>query len=123
MNIYALTDAQGNALSAVEINDMLKNLGISAGAIEQGEAAIEQEAQQDGIKDLEKSLQDMVAAKDPKVKGSGDKVKGDFEQKLESLGIPKEIIQQGKEAVEAYAAQNNITLPKPPSGAELNLLS
>lgn len=123
MNIYALTDAQGNALSTLDINDMLKDLGISEEAINKGEDAIEQEAKQDGIKDIEKSLKDMVAAKDPTVKGAGDKVKVDFDQELETLGIPKEVVQQGKEAVEAFAAQNNITLPKPPSGTGLNLLS
>lgn len=123
MNIYALTDAQGNTLSTFEINDMLKDLGISADAINKGEDAIEQEAKQDGINNLEKSLQDMVASKDTTVKGAGDKVKTDFEQELEALGVPKEVVAKGKEAVEAYAAQNNITLPKPPSGAGLNLLS
>lgn len=123
MNIYALTDAQGNSLSIVDINDMLKDLGISEDAIKKGEAAIEQEAQQDGIKDIEQSLKDMVAAKDATIKGSGDNAKEDFEFKLEAFGVPKEVVMQGKEAVESYAAQHNITLPKAPSGTELNLLS
>lgn len=123
MNIYGITDAQGQVLSILDINEMLKDLGISEDAINKGTDAIEQEAQADGIKDLEKSLKDMVAAKDPTVKGSGDKIKGDFEKELEALGVPKEVVQQGKEAVEAYAAQNNIKLPKPPSGIELNLMS
>lgn len=123
MNVYAITDTQGNALSALDINDMLKDLGISEEAINKGEDAIEQEAKQDGIKDLEKSLKSMVADKDPTVKGAGDKAKNDFDQELETLGVPKEVVQQGKKAVEAYAAKNGIKLPKPPSGTEFNLLS
>lgn len=61
---------------------------------------------------------------DPKeLNGSDSKIKEEFEAKLEELGIPQETIEQGKEAVEAYAAQNNITLPAPPSGAKLNFQS
>lgn len=37
-----------------------------------------------------------------------------FKAKLESLGIPDDIISQGRDAVQAYAQQNNITLPAPP---------
>jgi hypothetical protein len=45
-----------------------------------------------------------------------------IEQALQSLGIPKNVIEQGPEAVMQYAQQNGIQLPSPP-GQEENQLS
>lgn len=38
----------------------------------------------------------------------------EFLAKLKGAGIPSDVISQGKDAVEAYAKSNNITLPTPP---------
>lgn len=37
-----------------------------------------------------------------------------FLNELKQLGIPKEVVSQGREAVMSYAQQNNISLPEPP---------
>ncbi|MFH0702172.1 MAG: hypothetical protein V2B14_01355 [bacterium] len=39
----------------------------------------------------------------------------EFKQKLEALGIPSDVIQQGPQAVKQYADKNGISLPPPPS--------
>ena len=45
----------------------------------------------------------------------------DFENQLLLFGIPKDVIAQGKDAVTAYAAKNNIKLPTPPNnGIQFN---
>lgn len=53
--------------------------------------------------------------------------KANFDAQLEQLGIPADIVAQGKEAVEQYAKENNIQLPPPPeqnqAGQSLNILS
>ncbi len=49
-----------------------------------------------------------------------------FNKQLEQLGIPKEVIDQGQQAIEKYAKENNIQLPNPPDqtrGSKLNLLT
>lgn len=38
----------------------------------------------------------------------------EFMAKLQHAGIPSNIISQGKDSVEKYAAENDITLPQPP---------
>lgn len=43
-------------------------------------------------------------------------VQAQFAQQLIAAGIPAEVVQQGPQAVEAYAQTNNIQLPPPPQG-------
>ena len=55
------------------------------------------------------------------ISGADKKNKEEFDSKLKQLGIPETVIEQGKEAVMSYAAQNNIKLPKPPEkGGQIN---
>lgn len=124
MDIYSVTNASGETLSRSDVDELLKEIGISDEAIQTGtDTAIEADATKQGIKDLDTQLLALAQKGGTEVKGSADTVKKDFETKLESLGIPKEIIEKGKDAVIAYAAQNNIKLPEPPSGATLNFVS
>jgi len=120
MNVYSVTNANGEFLSKFEVEELLKQIGISDDAIETGtEDAIEQDSTTNGI-DLTQ-ITDLALKQGAEVKGSADTVKKDFEAELESLGIPIETIAQGQDAVEAYASQNGITLPPPPSGTQLNI--
>jgi hypothetical protein len=41
-----------------------------------------------------------------------------FAQQLIAAGIPSEVVQQGSQAIAAYAQANNIQLPPPPQGIE-----
>lgn len=121
MDIYGVTNATGHRLSRYEVNDLLEELGISDKAIENGtESAIEADAKKNKI-DLTK-LQLLALKEGAELNGSAATAKEDFEAKLQTLGIPQEIIKQGKEAVESYAMQHNIELPKPPNGNQLNSL-
>lgn len=62
-----------------------------------------------------------------KVQPIGENMAGKgFDSELLALGIPQNIINQGKNAVEEYADKNNITLPTPPEhpkvGGKLNIM-
>jgi hypothetical protein len=49
--------------------------------------------------------------------------KNDFDEKLKSLGIPAQLVDnKDKAGIEAYAKENGIKLPPPPDGARLNLM-
>lgn len=122
MNVYALTDANGDILSKLEINDLLKELGISDKAIEEGtEDAIEKDAKKNDIN--LNQLTDLASKQGNEVNGAAEKAKDDFESELKALGIPLQTIDEGKEAVEAYSQANGIKLPQPPTGAQFNALS
>jgi len=121
MNVYALTDANGEILSKLEIDELLKEIGISDEAIEEGtEDAIEKDAQTNDI-NLNR-LTALASKQGNEVSGAAEKAKDDFESELKSLGIPLQKISEGKEAVEAYAKANGIKLPEPPNGALFNAL-
>ena len=114
MEIYSITSEQGESYTKSEINDMLKEIGISDDAISQGtDDAIEQAAQKLGITDITKQLTE-------KIKGSSGTAKEDYSTQLEAQGVPTDIIKQGQAAVEKYAEENNINLPKS-KGTNLNL--
>jgi|GEM_PF-1368163 len=51
------------------------------------------------------------------VQGNGQK-QNNMESELKKLGVPQEIITQGRDAVKEYCDENNITLPKPPQKPE-----
>lgn len=113
----------GEKMDGFDIEKKLTDLGIPEDIIGQGPDAVKQYADENNI-DLSKiQPPEKHESNDSKVKGSGDSIKQEFEAKLEELGIPKETIEKGKEAVEAYAKENNITLPAPPSGTKLNFKS
>lgn len=122
INSTAVTST-GEKMDRYDIEEKLAKLGVPEDIIEQGPEAVKQYADENSI-DLSKiQPPETQESKDSKLKGSGDTIKQEFEAKLEELGIPKETIEQGKEAVEAYAKANNITLPAPPSGSKLNFKS
>lgn len=122
MNVYAVTDANGDSLSKSEIDNLLKEIGISAEAIEDGSSdAIEQDAEKNDIN--LNQLTSLASKQGTEVNGATEKAKDEFESELKALGIPLQTIDEGKEAVEAYAKTNGITLPQPPSGAQFNALS
>lgn len=122
-NINAITNSEGQQLDKYEINKKLQDLGIPSEVIAKGPDEVKKYAEENNIdlSSLQPPQDDKNAQKG--INGADGKIKEEFEAKLEELGIPKETIEQGKEAVEEYAAQNNITLPAPPSGAKLNLQS
>lgn len=123
-NISAITNSDGQQLDKYDINKKLEDLGIPDEIIDKGPDEVEKYAEENGIdlSSLQPPQDEQKSHKD--VHGANGKIKQEFEAKLEELGIPKETIEQGKEAVEEYAAQNNITLPSPPrSGSKLNLQS
>lgn len=114
----------GEKMNRYEIEEKLANLGIPDDIIDQGPDAVKQYADENNINLSSIQPPEKHDSKpSPEIKGAGDSVKKDFEAKLEALGIPKKTIEKGKEAVETYAKQNNIKLPKPPSGAKLNFNS
>lgn len=100
--------------SKTEIETRLKALGIPADVFAQGPDAVKKYAAEHNI--------DLSSLEPPKkddneglqTKGFDNNKKQEFEAKLEALGIPKETVAKGKEAVETYARENNISLPKPP---------
>lgn len=111
----------GEKMNRYEIEDKLANMGIPEDVIEKGPEAVKQYAGENNI-DLS-SIQSPEKIDSKKVKGAGDSIKKDFEAKLESLGIPKETIAKGKEAIETYANKHNIKLPAPPNGTRMNFHS
>lgn len=123
MSIYAITNAEGQTLDKWDINKKLEDLGIPEDIIQQGEKAIDDYAEDNGIdlSQLQVKLEDKTSK--PSLSGANDKNKEEFEAQLEALGIPKETIEKGKEAVEAYAEQNGIILPQPPNGTQINIKS
>lgn len=122
MDFYGVTNAEGQTLSKIDINEMLQEIGISSEAIEAGtDDAILADAQQHGITNLDEQL--MALAKEGKeVKGSSDTAKQDYETQLKALGIPSDVVTKGQDAIQAFAAQNNIKLP-PASGSQFNIVS
>lgn len=124
MDFYGVTNAEGQTLSRVDINEMLEEIGISSEAIQAGtDDAILADAQQQGITNLDEQL--MTLAKEGggnEVKGSSDTAKQDYETQLKALGIPSDVVTKGQDAIQAYAAQNNIKLPQA-SGSQFNIVS
>jgi len=118
--IYSITNADGEAYSSFDVNEKLETAGIPEDVIKQGSTAIEKYASENKIT-LPKSDEKKSDAPKFNFVGSAGSAKGDFETKLVALGVPQDVVSQGKDAVKAYAAQNNIQLPQPPSGAKLNL--
>lgn len=122
MNIYGVTNAEGQTLSRWDINDILEEMGISEEAIKDGSStAIEKDAAKNKI-DLDQLTYLAKQEGATEVKGADDKNKEAFETELANLGIPAETIAKGKDAVMAYASQNGIELPKPPSGTQMNFI-
>lgn len=126
MNINFNTSLLGGIQQYDDDNSSkLTALGIPANIVAQGQSAIEKYAQEHGItlpsKQQTKQTQQPMFGQ---INQSGNQQKEDIETKLKALGIPSDIIAQGKTAVENYAAQNNITLPTPPAqGSKLNVMA
>lgn len=122
-DVYAITNANGEFLDKYEINQELEDAGIPADVIAKGDVEIQKYASEHHI-DLD-ALQPEVKHPEQKEVTGGDKHnKKDFEAKLEALGIPQDVIEQGREAVKAYAEKNNIQLPDHPKhGSRLNIKS
>lgn len=121
MNVYAITNAQGETYNTYDVNKKLKDLGIPDEIIEQGEDAIENYAQENSITLPTSDEQEQKET--PEVKGAGDTAKQDYETQLEALGVPKETIAKGDDAVQQFAEANNINLPASSTGTKFNLMS
>ena len=122
MDIYNVTNASGQTLSRLEVEELLQELGISDDAIRDGTSdAIEADAQKQNITNFDKKLTEL-AAKGGEVKGSSDTAKEDYNTQLIALGIPDAIIAKGSDAVKTYADANGIKLPLS-SGTSLNFKS
>lgn len=124
MDIYSITNASGEMLSKIEVEELLKEMGISEDAILEGTTeAIEEDAQNQGITNFDEQLADMakqIGAKE--LNGSADKSKENYKAQLIALGIPSDIIDKGESAIKAYAAKNGIKLPNS-KGINLNIKS
>ena len=121
MNIFGVTNAEGQTLSRWDINDILEEMGISEEAIKDGSsAAIENDATKNKI-DLTQ-LSFLAKQHGSELNGTDGKAKEEFDTRLKNLGIPDKIIQQGQKAISAYAGQHKIILPEPPSGSNMNLM-
>ena len=121
MNVYGVTNSMGETLSKIEIDEMLQDLGISEAAIKDGSSsAIEKDAEVNKI-DL-RELTDL-AKKEGSSELTGADPKEDFKKELASLGVPADVVAQGKPAVDAYAAKNGVKLPKTPSGARFRFVA
>jgi len=119
MDIYGITNELGESLSRTELIEKLRDMGISDEAINSGDSnAIMQDAESKGI-----SSANLQAELEPKIVGAGDSVQADYQASLKAKGIPDGVISQGKDAVQAYAAQYGVPLPQSPAGANLNLKS
>ena len=119
MDIYAITNELGESLSRSEIVEKLADMGISDEAIRSGDSnAIMEDAASKGIGS--QALQDAL---EPTINGSGDNIQADYQSELKSKGLPENVIAQGQSAMQAFAMQNGIELPPPPSGAKLNIKS
>jgi len=119
MDIYAITNESGEALSRIELTKKLSDMGISEEAISSGDSnAIVEDAESKGI-----SLAQLQTELEPTINGSGDTIQNDFRSDLKTRGIPDAVIAQGQTAIQAYAAQSGISLPQPPSGSTLNIKS
>src|SRR5574344_33534 len=98
MNVYAITNAQGENYSTYEVNQKLEELGIPSDVIEQGEDAIEEYAQEKSItlpkSDERTQPQTQTKAQPKEVKGSNDTAKNDYEWQLKAAGIPQSVIVQ-----------------------------
>ena len=124
MNISSLTNEFGQSLSRYDVEDKLKDLGIPDDVIAQGESAIEDYAFKNSIDLalLQPELNEKAAP--PPLSGSNDKIKTDYESQLKALGVPSSVVAKGKAAVEAYALNKGISLPRhPSSGTALNFKS
>lgn len=123
MNVFSISNSQGQNYDKYDVKKKLEDSGIPENVIAQGETAVENYASAHGIT-LPTSDQQKPKTVPNKVNGSMGKNKEEFEAKLEALGIPPEIIKQGKDAVKQYAAQHNIQLPEHQKhGTHLNLVA
>jgi hypothetical protein len=118
-NVYELRNASGNTLNYWTVVGMLKDSGISGEAISKGTSAVEKDAERKGVNLNQFTF---IALQQGKVeeKTNGNKQKG-RDMDLAALGIPMEVVAQGEQAVQAYAAQNGITLPH--NNSQLNLVA
>src|SRR5574344_859994 len=119
MNVYAITNAQGETYSTYDVNKKLEDAGIPDEVIERGEDAIETYAQENGITLPTSEKQEEKPQ--PKLNGSGDSAKTDYMWQLKAAGIPESIISQGNSSVQQYAQEHNIVIPTNSTGTNFNL--
>ncbi len=95
--------------SLEEITKEFESLGIPAEVVEQGPQAVKEYAEANGIDIPQGPSKDEAKG----VEGEPKEPPAEMKQELEALGVPADVISQGKEAVMQYAQENGITLPKP----------
>lgn len=121
MDVYSVTNAFGEILNKNEVEELLKEIGISSDAITEGTSeAIEADAQDQGIINFEERLTNMAKKTGLTVNGAADKSAEDYQSQLISLGIPNSVIEQGENAIREYASKQGIKLPAA-TGTNLNI--
>lgn len=112
MSLQINSISSSSAPSRRGINSKLKALGVPDDIISQGPQAVKEYTQEHNISIPEPPKKEGGAQQ----QGLFDNQKPaqDITQQLSSLGVPNNVISSGKDAVEKYANQNNITLPQPP---------
>ena len=125
MNINSITalsaNLEGQTSDELSVKEKLIALGIPEEIVIKGLKAVEDYAKEHNISLVSIKLPDKVKPQKPELKGSDADHKKDHEKFLESLGIPKEVIEKGKEAVKKYAEEHHIKLPEhPKKGTKFN---
>lgn len=100
----------------------LQSLGIPNDIITQGKSAVEEYAKENNIslpQPPQKKGSESIFTQNKQMQQmqgfQGDNNEAqDITSELSSLGIPDDIIAQGRDALMQYAQQNNLTLPEPP---------
>lgn len=101
-----------------DIKQKLVSLGIPEEIVAQGKEAVKAYAEQNGISLPEPPKRPDESSIFGQAQGGEKEPPAELKQQLTSLGIPESVIYQGREAVMAYAQQNGITLPQPPTPPE-----
>lgn len=134
MAVQGINGSQANQTQQIgnnqdDIKKKLEALGIPANVIAQGREAVGQYAEQNNIQlpgaPQKSDTSGSIFGQKGTQKSDAQKEahKEEMKQKLEAMGVPDSVIEQGKDAVKTYAQQNGISLPEPPQkpqGSNLN---
>ncbi len=110
--------ANGN--SQQDVSGKFKNMGVTSAAASQDTESTLFEGQSQRPEGPPPN--DGSRPEPPQGGGNEDQAPPELQAKLTSLGVPADVISQGREAVMSYCQENNITMPEPPDrGSKLNV--